>query len=91
MTADNQRVAMAFGWGTGTQAGIVRIYRGTATGMYGYYADIPMMRGLYVADNGAVCNGIPWVDRGGASAVATITSTAAGKWIVTPLGKVVVA
>lgn len=91
MTADDQRVGGAMGWGTGTQAAIYRIYRGTTTGSYGYYVDIPSMRCLYFVDSGDYCNGIPWVDRGGASAVATITSTAAGTWIITPIGKVAVA
>lgn len=89
IVADNTRVGMAFGWGTGTKAALVRFYRGTATGSYDKYVDVPMIGCLYVADKGDYFMGLPWQSRA-AGPVDTITSTAAGKWLVTHLGKVAV-
>lgn len=89
-SAANTRIGMALGWGTGTQAGIVRIYRGTSTGSYDKVVNLPLMRGLYIGDDGGNCNGVAWGSRT-AGPVDAITSTSASKWIITPIGKVSVA
>jgi hypothetical protein len=52
---------------------IMRLYRGTAAGVYDYYADVHNIDAAYFYDSGSAVNGIPWVARA-ASGVSTINS-----------------
>lgn len=90
-TGTNKRISLTVGYGNCTPIGIVRIYRGTSTGSYGFYADIPSIKCVQMVDKGDYINGVPWVDRGGASAVTALNTTLTdGTWIQTPNGKVAV-
>ena len=50
---------------------IVRIYRGTSTGSYNAYADIPVINAPSLVDIGPHISGVPWISRT-ASGVDTI-------------------
>lgn len=41
---------------------IIRIYRGTSSGNYSKYVDIPNPQNYYLFDNGLSCNGYKWLD-----------------------------
>lgn len=43
--------------------GFIRLYRGTATGSYSQYVDIPSMGIGFIFDDGTYVNGFPWVTR----------------------------
>lgn len=53
---DGSAVMPTIGW-------IARIYRGTATGVYSQYVDVPMIDGSALLDTGSHLNGFPWIDR----------------------------
>jgi len=42
---------------------MVRLYRGTSTGSYDKYVDIPMLSGGILVDNGVDVCGFPWITR----------------------------
>jgi hypothetical protein len=60
----------------------IRFYRGTSSGSYDKYCDVPSVNCLTMQDIGDYVNGLPWVARG-AGAVDTITETL-GTYKITP-------
>ena len=44
----------------------LRIYRGTATGSYDAYVDLPVVNSRLIYDNGELLNGHPWIARAAA-------------------------
>ncbi|HWY14440.1 MAG TPA: hypothetical protein VNX86_04780 [Rhizomicrobium sp.] len=61
----------------GAPHGYVRVYRGTSTGSYNAYADVPITQGVNLVDNGTQLSGFNWVSRG-AGAVDTIVAAQLG-------------
>lgn len=59
--------------GAGPVQGMTRFYRGTASGSYNAYADVPLIATdpAGVVDNGDTINGVPWISRA-ASGIDTI-------------------
>lgn len=41
----------------------IRVYRGTVSGSYDYYVDVPVMNSSLYYDNGECLNGYPWIAR----------------------------
>jgi hypothetical protein len=80
----NRRLGLTVGYGSCSSKAILRVYRGTSAGSYGFYVDLPVMKGSYIVDQGTYCCGVPWIDRGGASAVTAITDTTQGNYLITP-------
>lgn len=60
---------------------IIRIYRGTATGVYNKYVDIPNPKNYHIFDNGLSCNGYQWMDTADTS-IPTIQSCRGGHYEV---------
>lgn len=88
-----KRVGMAVTLGSSSQKCILRIYsgrasRGGGTGSYDSVADLPVNGGTYICDAGSYVNGVLWSSRT-PGAVDAVTGVA-GKWLVTPGGKVAV-
>jgi hypothetical protein len=48
---------------TGVQGGSLRIYRGTSTGIYSHYVDMPMSNARLLSDNGLSVAGYVWKAR----------------------------
>lgn len=53
---------------------MVRVYRGTSTGSYDKYVDVPLMSGGRLHDSGADVAGFPWIARS-AGVVDSVNST----------------
>jgi len=49
--------------GTDVESGFVRLYRGTSTGSYSDYVDIPVIQMTFIYDTGERANGFPWISR----------------------------
>lgn len=80
-----QRVGLPFSTGANTtNMGMIRVYRGTTTNSYNFYADIPAINVSYLVDQGTFINGVAWVARG-AGAVDALTG-GVGNYRVTPTG-----
>lgn len=62
------------GMASRTQNCFLRLYRGTATGLYDQYVDIPLLSMREITDRGDYCSGFPWISRT-AAVVATVFDT----------------
>lgn len=62
--------------GNGPAQGMTRFYRGTATGSYDHYADVPIISSdpANITDDGTYIGGVPWVGRS-AGGVDTLRAT----------------
>jgi hypothetical protein len=49
---------------------MIRLFRGTSTGTYTHYVDVPLIAGIRITDNGNDVIGFPWVARGAGGADA---------------------
>lgn len=82
-SAANQAIGMTLEYGAANSGScIVRLYRGTASGSYNNYVDLPMIRGGTLLDLGGSVAGWAWTARG-AGPVDTL-NTALGEYLVTP-------
>lgn len=66
-------VRLDLSYGDRVNSGIVRVYRGTSTGSYNKYVDIPAFSMGRLYDDGVNLNGYPWVSRS-AGAVDTLNA-----------------
>lgn len=64
------------GYGLRNQDAFYRLYRGTATGSYNFYVDIPLACARTIVDRGDLCSGFPWIARtaGAMTAMQDITN-----------------
>lgn len=62
------------GMASRTQNCFLRMYRGTAAGLYDQYVDIPLLSMREITDRGDYCSGFPWIART-AAVVATVFDT----------------
>jgi hypothetical protein len=76
---DNIAVALNITNGSGLV--VVRIWRGTSTGTYDRYVDVPVLsqKAVLLADTGSTVNGIPWIATG-VPAVPTANVALRGTW-----------
>jgi hypothetical protein len=76
-TTTLKMIKIPLSWGV-TQAGCrtVRVYRGTSTGSYRFYVDVPAVVMSYLYDDGLTLNGYPWVDRGSSSGKTALNNNA---------------
>jgi len=70
LDGDGSRLIVSFG--NRPVTGILRFYRGTSTGSYDYYVDIPILNASAFYDNGNKLNGFVWLSRtaGGVDALS---------------------
>jgi hypothetical protein len=86
--ANTKRVVVTIAHNNGVPVkGTVRVYRGTATGSYDKYCDIPWFAEGYAQDMGDYVCGLPWVARA-AGAVDTVTPLVGYSTVSTALGAV---
>lgn len=83
----NRRLGLTLSYGSCSPKAILRVYRGTSTGSYDSYVDLPVMKATFIVDQGTYCCGVPWKSRG-AGAVDTLLDTTQGDRIITPGGTV---
>lgn len=83
-----QCIGFSLSFGSNTAIAMVRFYRGTATGNYDFYVDIPCINATYLVDDGDTLCGWPWIPRtaGGMDAITLL----AANYVMTPAGRVVV-
>lgn len=88
VTAGKQ-IGLSLDYGTNTPIAMVRFYRGTSTGSYTHYVDVPCIGAATFVDDGDTLSGWPWITRA-ASGTDSLALLAAS-YIVTPAGRVAVA
>lgn len=69
--------------GTNTPQCVIRIYRGTSSGSYNEYADIPCLSVKSLFDTGSMINGLPWLSRT-TGPKDTLKSSTVGDWTYSP-------
>lgn len=77
-----QCVSMSVTANNNTSSVMLRVYRGTSTGSYNFYVDIPIINASTLVDTGSALSGWPWISRS-AGAIDTLNA-ASGEYYVTP-------
>ncbi|MFX9169527.1 hypothetical protein ABTN79_19970, partial [Acinetobacter baumannii] len=62
-TLNGNSVALGLGYSLPAGGFIARVYRGSASGSYDSYVDVPVVEAGFLHDNGADLSGFAWISR----------------------------